>query len=285
MEDSKKKDSIKRDKSSERMPHVDTGPAGRLAGSSLFGPSQTEPVSFSQLRQIDPKFAKSFKTRGGYKPWGEAEVLYNSMPESVRAEGPEAMKSYLSQRDASHIIAKAQGGPNTADNMRFEDSALNRQRNYNYKSGKRDTPHMMEKELQQIDAADRMVNVKATASRAVESGAKAAVVAAAVEGALSALEDGVDYRKGDIDGKEYAKRVAGKAAKGGLVGGAVGAGSVAFGAFAPLTAAALAPVAIGFAVAGALTVTYRAGKAIKKHVDMKKSDQISKPWRQTVCAV
>ena len=102
------------------------------------------------------------------------------------------MKQYLSTRDASHILAKAQGGDNTAANMVFEDKTLNRWRNYGYKAGRRPSPHMSQQELEAVRRADAEVNRSQPSSGVIQNTLKTAGVAAAIEGGISALEDGVD---------------------------------------------------------------------------------------------
>ena len=81
------------------------------------------------------------------------------------------MKQYLSTRDASHILAKAQGG---------------------YKAGRRPSPHMSQQELEAVRRADAEVNRSQPSSGVIQNTLKTAGVAAAIEGGISALEDGVD---------------------------------------------------------------------------------------------
>ena len=188
-----------------------------------------------------------------------------NLPSSVRAQGEVGIKQYLSTRDASHIQAKAHGGSNAADNMVFEDKKLNRGRNYDYMAGRRDTPHMTQEELEAVRAADRNAHRKNTTANALLRGVKATAVAGLVEGGMALLEEGVEYRQGEISGKEYAKRVGVKAATAAAVGGATAAGYTALCAASPAAAAALPVVALGLAVVGAFTYVVRAKKAIDKH--------------------
>lgn len=135
---------------------------------------------------------------------------------------------------------------------------------------------MTQEELEAANAANDQVHIKGSMSQVAEAGLKGAATGAVVEGVLSAVEDGVSYRKGEIDGKEYAQKVGRKAATGAVVGGAMGAGGAALGAMAPVTAAALAPVALGLAVYGALTVTVRLGEAAKEHYNISKVERKTK---------
>jgi len=176
----------------------------------------------------------------------------------------------LATRDASHVHARAGGGKSTAANLEWESRDLNRQRNYDYKAGRRETPDMTSEEVAAINRANRSTNWKVMHQEALSAGAKAAAVTAVVEGGLSLIEDGVEYKEGKIDGCEYATRVAKKSAIGSVVGGAVGyGGALLVGAVA---GTAVAPVVAGVgtmvAVAGVVSTGYRAAKGVKKLVEL-----------------
>ena len=238
---------------------------GAFWGPAMADLAATNPLSYAELLQADPKLAKSFRYRGGYKPSHEAEKLYLKVPSTVRAAGTDEIKHYLSTRDASHIEAKAQGGPNTAENMVFEDSQLNRGRNYDHKAGRRDTPHMTPEELEAVNAANRSLQLKNAGLEALESGLYAAGFAAALEGSLAFLEESVNYRKGEISATECAQRVVTKAATTGAVGGAT-TGLCTFAAALSPAAAAVIPVVFApLIVFAAFTIFTRAKKAIQEH--------------------
>ena len=177
-------------------------------------------------------------------------------------------KIFLSTRDASHIQAKAQGGPNTAENMVFEDRQFNRARNYDYRAGRRNTPHMTTEELQAVSSANKSFGLQI--KDAVFTGARAAGYAAALEGSLALLEETAEYRKGNISATECAQRVVTRAATSAAVGGGTFAGCAALCAASPAAAAALPAVTIGLAVFGAHTIFTCAKNAIEEHRSIKK---------------
>lgn len=140
---------------------LESGRGGAQGGSryTAADASGAQVRSFEDLRKADPKLHYSFRYRGGWKSVSEAEALYEKVPSDVRAQGPDAVKSYLASRDASHIKARASGGPNTAENLEFECRNLNRQRNYDFRAGRRETPHMTPEELQAVRRANGSVQV------------------------------------------------------------------------------------------------------------------------------
>ena len=81
---------------------------------------------------------------------------------------------------------------------------------------------------------------------AMQNGAKAAATAGVVAGALSLLEDGVEYRRSIIGGKEYAQRVAKRASTAAVVGGGSAFAATAISAVLP---AAAIPVCTAASVA------------------------------------
>ncbi|CAJ1327937.1 unnamed protein product [Effrenium voratum] len=253
---------------------LESGRGGAQGGSryTAADASGAQVRSFEDLRKADPKLHYSFRYRGGWKSVSEAEALYEKVPSDVRAQGPDAVKSYLASRDASHIKARASGGPNTAENLEFECRNLNRQRNYDFRAGRRETPHMTPEELQAVRRANgsvQVLEVQGMTSRMASVARQGGAVGAVVEGALSVLEDGVEYRRGQIDGQQYAQRVATKTLMtiGAAVSGAAACAGAGLAALAPVLAA---PVGVGLAVYGAVVGLERASKAIADHLKLKK---------------
>jgi len=239
-----------------------------IAINATKGLLERRPLSFCELRATDLKLANKFRRGGGYKPWCEAEILYESLPGSVRAEGPESIKAFLSSRDASHIEAYAQGGSNNARNMLYEDRILNRQRNWDFRAQRRNTPHMTSQEQQAAKAANRNVHVQRSLSHVGEAGLMGAASGAVLEGGLSVIEDGIEYKKGNISRREYGRRLVTKTLYGTSIGGAAGVVGAATCAAAPAAATALAPMTMAFGIAGAVNVSFRLVKGLGHMTDM-----------------
>ena len=152
--------------------------------------------------------------------------------------------------------------------MVFEDRQFNRARNYDYRAGRRNTPHMTTEELQAVSSANKSFGLQI--KDAVFTGARAAGYAAALEGSLALLEETAEYRKGNISATECAQRVVTRAATSAAVGGGTFAGCAALCAASPAAAAALPAVTIGLAVFGAHTIFTCAKNAIEEHRSIKK---------------
>lgn len=235
----------------------DGGDGGRWCLSSLVGrAAQTysnatgSSLSFGELRELNPGLARKFQYRGGYRSAAEAGQLYVKVPGSVRTT-VDGIVDFLAKRDASHIQAKAHGGSNNAGNIVWESSQVNRQRNYDFRAGRRDTPHMTEAELQAVRAEDKSLN-RTSGGITIAGAGRAAGIGAVLDGVLSAVENADAYKRGEISGLTYAGNVAADTARGAAYG--------ALGYVATAAAVAAAPaVAIPAATALAAYGVYQYG--------------------------
>ena len=180
--------------------------------------------------------------------------MWESIPERLRALGPEEVGKRLEDFDWSHIRPHSQGGGNEASNGIFELASLNRSRG---------AERMTAAEIQ---AAQQVLSEQAFQAALVETASqvlRGAVIAAAVGCVLSALEHGLEYQRGEIARDELYQRigraVAMSAAVGGAVAGVMTGVALAFPALIPLAAPLMMPLAIlGFCTVGVKIV--RLGK-------------------------
>ena len=77
---------------------------------------------------VDPTKYLYAGTRGISRGMSEAHLVWQTIPESLRATGPEAVAKHLSGFDWSHIVPFSAGGSNDASNGIFESAGLNRAR-------------------------------------------------------------------------------------------------------------------------------------------------------------
>lgn len=195
---------------------------------------------------IDPTQYLYAGTRGISRGLEEARLVWESIPERLRALGPEEVGKRLEDFDWSHIHPHSQGGGNEASNGIFELTSLNRSRG---------AERMTTAEVQ---AAQQVLSERAFQAVLVETASQVftgAVVAAAVGCILSALEHGLEYQRGEIARDEMYQRigraVAKSAAAGGAVAGVMAVVALAFPALIPLAAPLMVPLAVlGFCTAG-----------------------------------
>lgn len=200
------------------------------------------------------KFAAA-GTRGIDRTLAEARLVWETIPEQLRALGPEEVAKRLEGFDWSHIVPRAEGGSNEAWNGVFERAGLNRARG---------AEHMTAAE---IKAAEQVLTGQAFQAAVAEVAGRVltgAAVAAAVACVVACLEHGLAYQRGEIDRDEMCRRVARAVALAAGVGAAVSGimtvVALAFPAVIPLATPLMLPLALlGLCAAGGKVVQLGAG--------------------------
>ena len=106
-----------------RMPKL--GPAVGLT----VGYNALSSLAFNlNWANIDPAKYLHAGTHGITRGMSEAHLVWKTIPESLRAVGPEAVAKHLEGFDWSHISPFSSGGSNEASNGIFESAGLNRSR-------------------------------------------------------------------------------------------------------------------------------------------------------------
>ena len=218
---------------------VRSGGAGVAVGFSTAHGALTGFAENLDWSTIDPTKYLYAGTRGISRGLEEASLVWESIPERLRALGPEEVGKRLEDFDWSHIHPHSQGGNTEASNGIFERASLNRSRG---------AERMTEAEVQ---AAQQVLSEQAFQAALVETASQVftgAVAAAAVGCVLSALEHGLEYQRGEIARDEMYQRigraVAKSAAVGGAVAGVMAVVALAFPALIPLAAPLMMPLAV-----------------------------------------
>ena len=111
---------------------VRSGASGMASGFAAgFGVAYEALAGFSEQLDwstIDPSRYLYAGTRGVSRGMEEARLVWESIPEQLRALGPEQVSKHLDGFDWSHIVPHSQGGGNEASNGIFELASLNRSR-------------------------------------------------------------------------------------------------------------------------------------------------------------
>ena len=190
-------------------------------------------------------------TRGTSRGFEEARLVWESIPEQLRALGPEEVAKRLDGFDWSHIVARSKGGGDEAANGIFEIANLNRSRGAEQMTAA------------EIEAASKVLTETAFKA-ALEDVAKtmlgAALAGGAISCVISVLEFGLEYQRGDITREEMYRRigndVAKSAAVSSAVSGIIAVVALAFPALIPLAAPLMMPLA-------ALAICVVGGKVVR----------------------
>ena len=184
-------------------------------------------------------------THGVGRGLDEARLVWESIPEHLRALGPEQIAKRLDGFDWSHIVSYSKGGGNEAANGIFEFAGLNRARGAEQMSGA------------EIEAAAQVLSQTAFKAALEEVASRAltgAAIGVAVTCVLSCLEHGLEYQRNNIDWDEMVRRigleVARSAAIGAAVSGILSAVALAYPALIPLAM----PLMLVLAVLGVCVV-------------------------------
>ena len=195
-------------------------------------------------------------TRGIDRSLEEARLVWETIPEQLRALGPEELAERLDGFDWSHIVPHSKGGSNEASNGIFELAGVNRARG---------AQEMTATELQAAQDVVSHVAFEAALEEAASQMLSGAMVGAAISCVVSCLELGLQYQRGEIAKDEMyqglGRAVAKSAGVGAAISGLMAVVALAFPALIPLAAPVMAPLAVlGFCAVGGKVVRLGKGR-------------------------
>ena len=219
---------------------------GSTAGLAVGHDALSNFVANLNWANADPTKYLYAGTHGISRGMEEAHRVWQTIPESLRATGPDAVAKHLAGLDWSHIVPFSAGGSNDASNGIFESAGLNRAR-----GARAMTPKEIRAAHQVLQGKAFSAALSATASRMFAG----AVVAAAVGCVLAILEHGLEWQQGQIDRDEMFRRIARETGKsagtGAAVSGLMVAVALAFPPLIPLAAHLMLPLGVmGFCATG-----------------------------------
>ena len=231
--------------------------SGAAAGFTAAHDALTGYAHSRDWSMIPTEYVKKFVTagtRGIDRSLEEARLVWETIPEQLRALGPEELAEHLQGFDWSHIVPYSMGGSNDASNGIFELASLNRSR-----GAKVMTP-------EELQAAQDFLTHEAFEAALEEVASQmltGAMVGAAISCVISCLELGLQYQRGEITEDEMyrglGRAVAKSAGVGAAISGLIAVITLAFPALIPLAAPVMAPLAVlGFCAVGGKVV--RLGK-------------------------
>ena len=224
-----------------------SGTSGVAAG---FGVASNTMAGFAESLDwtaIDPTKFLYAGTRGTSRGFEEARLVWESIPEQLRALGAEEVAKKLDGFDWSHIVPHSKGGGDGAANGIFELAGLNRSRG---------AEQMTVAEVQAAAEVLSQTVFRAAVEKVASQVFAGAIVGAAVGCVLACLEEGLAYQRGEITRDEMYARIGRAVAKasalGAAVSGLMATVALAFPALIPLVAPLMLPIAVLglFAVGG-----------------------------------
>ncbi len=208
---------------------VRSGATGIAAGSAVMADALTGFARNLDWSSVDPTQYLYAGTRGVGRGLEEARLVWESIPEQLRALGQGEMETRLDGFDWSHIVPHSKGGGHEAANGIFEMAELNRSRGAEQMT------------LAEIEAAGRVLSEQAFRAALDEVASRVAVGAAcgaAVALVIAVLEHGLEHQRGEITRDEMYRRifrdVTKSAAVAAAVSGIVTSVALAFPALIPL---------------------------------------------------
>lgn len=216
-----------------------TGASGVAAG---FGVASNTMSGFAEnldWNAIDPTKYLYAGTRGVSRGFDEAQLVWESIPEQLRALRAEEVAKKLDGFDWSHIVPRSKGGDDGAANGVFELAGLNRSRG---------AEQMTAAEIQAAAEVLSQTAFRAAVQQVASRAFAGAVAGAAVACVLACLEEGLAYQRGEITRNEMYARIGRAVAKasaaGAAVSGLMAAVALAFPALIPLVAPLMLPLAV-----------------------------------------
>ena len=190
--------------------------------------------------QLPPRLIEKYRTAGvAYRNLDDARSIWRTIPEAIRREGPDSLRSFHSDKDWSHIVPRSAGGSPDASNGIFEKAVLNRARGATPM-----TPAEISVARQALENAALRSAIRQTAQITL-LGASVALV---VEATFAVLEDGLQYYDGEITRPELFERVIKRLVVTGavvaFVPGIVVGLTFFFPAFIPILGALTIPMAV-----------------------------------------
>ena len=248
-----------KDASEKSSAVIRSGVAGATAGLGVAHGALSDYAGNLDWSNIPTEYWTKFitaGTRGIDRSLEEARLVWEtSIPEQLRALGPEELAKRLDGFDWSHVVPYSKGGGTEASNGIFELASVNRAR------GATETTAA---ELQAAQEVLSQTAFKAVLEEAASQVFAGAMVGAAISCVVTCLELGLEYQRGQITKDEmYCQlglEVTKSAGVGAAVSGLMAIVALAFPALIPLAAPVMAPLAVlGFCAVGGKVVRLSKG--------------------------
>ena len=233
------------------------GPVSAVAAATIkSGPADWHSLSPDlQRRFVYGGLGRGLKPRTA----AMAQRLYEKeVPQSIQRMGEPAVRHFMNGKHFSHVksVANSPSRARAPSNVILEDAGTNLARG---------NQTMTSAELEAARSAAQVSTIKTGARAAVNGAAKAGLVAAVAEAAVSIPENALHYRRGRKSGRRATKDAATSTATAGAIGIAIGATTSAVGV--PLLGPLGAPLLIGGGALALRSAVLRIAKAARSDLD------------------
>ncbi len=177
---------------------IRTTASGLAAGAIETAKSLPDYARNLDWNTLDPTPYLHAGTRGIGRGTEEARLVWESIPEHLRALGPDAVKARLDGFHWSHIIPHSQGGGSEAANGVFEQASLN---------WSRGAVPMTPDEITAAESVLSAQAFQATLEEAASRVVTGAACGAAISLVLAILEYSLAYQRGAIAQREMYRRI------------------------------------------------------------------------------
>lgn len=214
---------------------------------------------------LSPDLQRRFVHGGlgrGLKPRSPAtaqRLFEKEVPQSIQRMGESAVRDFMSGKHFSHVksVANSPSLARAPSNVILEDAGKNLARG---------SQTMTSAEREAARSTAQVSTIKTGAKAAVNGAAKAGLVAAVAEAAVSIPENVLHYRRGRKSGRRATKDAATSTATAGAIGIAIGATTSAM-AGVPLLGPLGAPLLIGGGTLALGSAVLRIAKAARSDLD------------------
>ncbi len=190
----------------------DVATAGEAGAAGVASARFASQVRAGAWHNLPPQMKWMFRIRGlggkrGFRSEAMAQRLYETIPQTIRNQGPSAVRNFLKGRSASHIKSVA-NAPNLArqpGNIVWENVRTNVTRG---------SLNMTGAEIAKANSAVSKAAVRA----AVKGAAKGGILTALVEAPIAGAENVLHWRRGRKSGKQAVKDTAMSATSAGAMG-------------------------------------------------------------------
>jgi hypothetical protein len=235
---------------------------------SSFNAAANAKVHHAKLEDLAQFTPEKFNhiARGGIREGAGRTVEQNQqmidkIPSSQRSgiDGQSAadnVKSYLSDKDASHVVSHNHGGSSHSDNMIWEHKSINRAR------GDRD---MTSQEQINLNIKAGFDNLVGALKAGIEAAPKGAVIGVITTAPFSMLRNSLRVVRGEISAEEAAIETTKETAIGGGVGAVSAFSIVTVASACPPVAVALTALSPALMVAGSAGMVCEFFKILDEH--------------------
>lgn len=227
--------------------------------------SKVHHAKLTEIQQYTPEkighLRKGGIRTGAGRTEAQAQKMLEKIPPSQRAgvDGKSAtakVKTYLKDKDASHIQPHTKGGSSHPDNIKWENKTVNRSRG---------NKPMTRQEEKQLNIKAKSDNLKGGLQAGVKAAGRGAVIGAVTTAPFSMLTNGLRVARGEITAKQALQETIKETSVGAGAGAGAALTVTTVATVCPPIATALTAVSPALLAAGGVGMIYEFFKILNEH--------------------